>query len=71
MQEGRDDQARRRWWMGVLAKAEPLLLERAVARLGTLPDYGYLRPPEPGSVMVQARAGGTGAPFTWPALLSY
>lgn len=50
----------RKGWMSVLAKAAP-------ARLATLlpdpPEATYLRPPEIGSVMVQGRVGGTGAPF--------
>ena len=35
------------------------LLDAVQAR----PDFTWLRPPEIGSVMVQGRAGGTGAPF--------
>ncbi len=50
----------RRDWMGLLARSQP-------ARLATLfpeiPAHGLTRPPEIGTVMVQGRMGGTGAPF--------
>ena len=53
----------RKTWMGVLATAKPAALEAAVARLGALPAFTWLRAPEVGGVMVPGRMGGTGAPF--------
>ncbi|MBN2631225.1 MAG: phosphonate C-P lyase system protein PhnG [Rhodobacteraceae bacterium] len=50
----------RKGWMSVLAKAPPA---RLAALLPDLPRHSFLRPPEIGSVMVQGRVGGTGAPF--------
>lgn len=50
----------RKDWMAVLAKADPA---RLAALMPDLPDHSFLRSPEVGAVMVQARAGGTGAPF--------
>ena len=47
-------------WMGQLARAKP---ERLRALFAVLPPYEVLRPAEIGTVMVQGRAGGTGAPF--------
>jgi alpha-D-ribose 1-methylphosphonate 5-triphosphate synthase subunit PhnG len=47
-------------WMGQLARAKP---ERLRALFPVLPPYEVLRPAEIGTVMVQGRAGGTGAPF--------
>jgi alpha-D-ribose 1-methylphosphonate 5-triphosphate synthase subunit PhnG len=50
-------------WMGVLARAPAGKLAQLWSGLGLSPDFGWLRPPETGTVMVQGRAGGTGAPF--------
>ena len=50
----------RKMWMGLLARAKPTRLAQL---LPDLPDHAMLRPPEIGAVMVQGRAGGTGAPF--------
>lgn len=47
--------------MAVLARASSEDL--AEKSEGLLPDYAVLRGPEPGLVMVRARAGGNGAPF--------
>ncbi len=51
----------RQEWMSVLARATAADLERASA--GLLPGWTRLRGPEVGLVMLQGRAGGTGAPF--------
>ena len=59
-----DGQRKRAHWMGVLAKARADELSAQVDGLGGLPPFSYIRPPEPGSVMVQGRAGGDGAPFS-------
>jgi alpha-D-ribose 1-methylphosphonate 5-triphosphate synthase subunit PhnG len=50
----------RKTWMGLLARADAARLAQL---LPDLPDRAMLRPPEIGAVMVQGRAGGTGAPF--------
>src|SRR5262245_9260483 len=55
-------QAERREWLGVLARAPESSLE-AWARAGGLPRYTWLRRPETGLAMVRARTGGTGAKF--------
>lgn len=53
----------RRSWMSVLAKASEDELEAAWECLSERPAYHFLRAPETGLVMVQARMGGTGRPF--------
>ena len=56
-----DPQTSRPAWMAILARAPAgELAERSG---GLLPPYTRLRGPEAGLVMVQGRAGGTGAPF--------
>jgi alpha-D-ribose 1-methylphosphonate 5-triphosphate synthase subunit PhnG len=50
----------RKDWMSLLAKAPPA---RLAALMPDLPAHDTLRPPEVGAVMVQGRAGATGAPF--------
>jgi alpha-D-ribose 1-methylphosphonate 5-triphosphate synthase subunit PhnG len=57
------DAARRRRWMGVLARATTGELEAAWQALAAPPRYGFLRKPESGLVLVRGRAGGTGAAF--------
>ncbi|MDF3855245.1 phosphonate C-P lyase system protein PhnG [Paracoccus sp. P2] len=52
--------AARRDWISALAKAPP---GRLAALLPELPAHEMLRAPEIGTVMVQGRIGGTGAPF--------
>lgn len=63
MKDAAEPDAARKRWMGLLAKAPEgraaLLLDALMAR----PAFTWLRPPEIGSVMVQGRAGATGAPF--------
>lgn len=58
-----EQQASRAIWISTLAKAPLPLLEKYVATLGDLPDYGFLRSPEIGLTMVRGRAEGTGQPF--------
>lgn len=64
---GRDqadtDQAERRDWMGLVARAPAAELARLWAGLGAAPRFAWLRPPETGTVMLRGRAGATGAPF--------
>ena len=57
------DNSERRRWMGVLARAARSELEAAWNGLSEQPSYEWLRLPEVGLVMVQARAGGTGDAF--------
>ena len=61
------DQAARRRWMSVLARASAAELESAMPAirevLGDLPAYRLIRRPEVGMTMVRARAGGTGRAF--------
>ena len=54
---------RRQKWMAILAKASRLAIEARLAALDPLPGHRRLRGPETGLVMVQGRAGGSGAPF--------
>lgn len=51
--------------MNVLARASADDLREAWDRLSAKPDYDFLRRPETGLVMVQGRAGGTGARFNF------
>jgi alpha-D-ribose 1-methylphosphonate 5-triphosphate synthase subunit PhnG len=59
----------RKKWMSVLAKAPSELLSNTFSdvmeRHGLTADFTWLRKPEIGGVMVQARAGATGAPFNF------
>ena len=49
--------------LGLLARAAPDRLATLCATLGAEPVHHWLRPPQIGTVMVQGRIGGTGAPF--------
>jgi len=57
------DNAERRAWMSLLAKAPPTEIERFWPGLGPDPEHRFLRAPETGAVMVRGRSGATGAPF--------
>lgn len=57
------DNAPRRRWLGVLARAKPLELEQALALVGQLPPIEQVRPAESGMVMLRGRVGGTGDAF--------
>ncbi len=50
-------------WMGLLARSDPDALATRMTDLGPLQRHDWLRAPEVGSVMVQGRTGGVGAPF--------
>ncbi|WP_283176859.1 phosphonate C-P lyase system protein PhnG [Gemmobacter sp. 24YEA27] len=52
----------RRAWMGTLARARPEALAALLPL--PLPDHHDLRAPETGTMMVQGRIGGSGAPFS-------
>jgi alpha-D-ribose 1-methylphosphonate 5-triphosphate synthase subunit PhnG len=56
------DPTRRQHWMSVLARADAAALRGLVAAQA-LPRHVRLRGPEAGLVMVQGRAGGSGAAF--------
>jgi alpha-D-ribose 1-methylphosphonate 5-triphosphate synthase subunit PhnG len=56
------DKTPRQQWMAVLARATGSELN-AILASQTLPHYDVLKAPETGSVMVEGRAGGTGARF--------
>lgn len=58
-------QAGRRRWMGLLARAEPARLAAlwAEATAGAEPAHEVVRPPETGMVMTRGRAGGSGQAF--------
>tara|TARA_R110002072_G_scaffold75632_2_gene177894 strand:+ start:254 stop:727 length:474 start_codon:yes stop_codon:yes gene_type:complete len=60
---GTDSNGARKNWMGVLARAELGALEAAYETLTPVPGHTFLRAPETGLVMVQARANGTGQRF--------
>ncbi len=58
----------RRQRLALLARTETAALERIVEQLGVtsaIPSYRVLKRPENGLAMVQARAGGNGAPFNF------
>lgn len=57
------ENADRRGWMSILAKAPADALSQAFGALGVPKEFTWLRPPEHGAVMVRGRAGATGAPF--------
>jgi len=56
-------QSERKSWMAVLARSRHDELDEIVARFGGLPAHDVLKPAETGTVMVEARAGGTGRRF--------
>lgn len=58
-----DQATPRQCWMALLARSSADELEGLVADGPALPPCAVLRPPEAGSIMVQGRVGGTGAPF--------
>lgn len=55
----------RRRWMGLLARADGSELDRLAGETVAGAAHAFLRRPEPGLVMVRARAGGVGAPFNF------
>lgn len=57
------DQAARRRWMSVLAKARLSELEDAWEEMPEKPGFAWLRAPQSGMVMLRARSGGTGSQF--------
>ncbi len=63
MKDTFDENADRKAWMGLLAKAPEGRVAALLDAAMTRPDFKWLRAPEIGSTMVRGRAGGTGAPF--------
>ena len=63
MKDTLDTNEARKAWMGLLAKAPVGRVAAMLDASGERPEFTWLRPPEIGSTMVRARAGGTGAPF--------
>lgn len=63
MKDTFDENAARKAWMGLLAKAPEGRVAALLDAAMTRPDFRWLRAPEIGSTMVRGRAGGTGAPF--------
>ena len=57
--------AARQHWMAVLARSKTPEITEKWNALTSVPDYRFLKPPETGLVMVQARAGGSGAKFNF------
>lgn len=57
------DHPERRAWLGLLASAPAHALRAALTRIDDRPPFTWLRQPECGLVMVQARSGGSGARF--------
>ena len=55
----------RRAWMAVLAKSCCQELKEKWEMLDDIPKYHFLKEPETGLVMVQARAGGRGSRFNF------
>jgi len=58
-----DQHKDRQTWMGLLARTPKATLEGAWQALPEKPEYGVLRAPETGMVMVRGRAGGEGGRF--------
>jgi len=58
-----DQEAARKSWLSLLAKAPAADVERLWRTYGAAPEHEVLRAPEIGAVMVRGRAGAVGAPF--------
>lgn len=63
MKDARDENAARKAWMSLMAKAPEGRVAALFDKTMSRPAFTWLRAPEIGSTMVRARAGGTGAPF--------
>lgn len=63
MKDTFDENAERKAWMGLLAKAPEGRVAALLDAAMTRPEFTWLRAPEIGTTMVRGRAGGTGAPF--------
>ncbi|SMX47985.1 phosphonate C-P lyase system protein PhnG [Maliponia aquimaris] len=63
MKDLSDQEAERKAWMGLMAKAPEGRVAALLDAAWTRPAFTWLRAPEIGSVMLRGRMGGTGAPF--------
>ncbi|MEM6372986.1 MAG: phosphonate C-P lyase system protein PhnG [Pseudomonadota bacterium] len=63
MKDSADENAPRKAWMSLMARAQAGRVASLLNSTMTRPAFTWLRAPEIGSSMVRARAGGTGAPF--------
>ncbi|MFV0295634.1 MAG: phosphonate C-P lyase system protein PhnG [Hyphomicrobiaceae bacterium] len=63
MSEKTSETTERQRWMAVLARASRSELEAILDRAGSVPGHVVLKPAETGTVMVEARAGGSGRRF--------
>lgn len=54
----------RQHWMSVLARAPLADIQAAWGTISDKPEYTFLRQPETGLVMIQARTNGSGSPFS-------
>ena len=59
----RSDLEARQHWMAVLSRASVADLNALVSKAGSLPPYQLLKAPLTGTIMIEARAGGTGQRF--------
>ena len=62
MHENRGFSSRQRS-MAILARARRQDLEAVIQRVGGVPDVEVLKPAEAGTILIEGRAGGTGARF--------
>lgn len=53
----------RQRWMAILSRASVADLEAIIERMGGIPAHTLAKPAEVGTVMIEARAGGTGTRF--------
>ncbi|SIN75180.1 phosphonate C-P lyase system protein PhnG [Halodesulfovibrio marinisediminis] len=53
----------RQHWMSVLARTSLADIQAAWSTLSNKPKYSFLRQPETGLAMIQARTNGSGSPF--------
>ncbi|MEM8791922.1 MAG: phosphonate C-P lyase system protein PhnG [Pseudomonadota bacterium] len=57
------DEADRKAWLGLLARAPGADVAKLWQDLAEAPSFAWLRQPEIGGVMVRGRMGGSGGPF--------
>lgn len=61
--EAPESQTKRQHWMGILARATLADVVELLATLDGVPPYEIIKRPETGTLMLEARAGGTGRRF--------
>ena len=57
--------SQRAQWLSILAQTDPEQLDQAWQNITDKPEYRFLRKPETGMILVQARAGNTGKRFNF------